>query len=217
MARQSRRNSGGPLRRRGPTRDRLPLILVVCEGQITEPQYIHGFSVARGVTTVRLDVRAPGGDPLALVKRAIKVRDTARAEARRADDEDLAYDQSWCVVDVDQHPQLDEARALAAKSGLELAISNPCFELWLLLHFADQSAHLPVADAARKLTRYLPGYDKHLRFADLDGGYADAVRRAVALERRHQEMDSASGNPSTGVYRLMQRIDANSRSARLDR
>ncbi|HEX8392112.1 MAG TPA: RloB family protein [Longimicrobium sp.] len=193
----------------------LPTFLIVCEGQVTERQYIEGFNVTRGVAAVRLDVRAPGGDPLVLVERAIKLRNEARHKARRADDRNLAYDQVWCVLDVDEHSRLDSARALAAWEGIELAISNPCFELWLLLHFADHSAHLSAADARRRLTRHLPGYDKHLRFAALDGGFTDAVRRAQALDQRHEAMGTAGENPSTGVHKLMSRIDENSRSARL--
>jgi hypothetical protein len=45
-----RRGNGHDLRRRGPVRDPLPLILVVCEGAVTEPQYIEGFRIAQAPT-----------------------------------------------------------------------------------------------------------------------------------------------------------------------
>lgn len=212
--REARRNSGRSLQRRGPTRDPLPFILVVCEGKVTERQYINGFKIAHGVTTVRLDVRSPGGDPLALVERAIELRDASLGEAKRSRDENLAYDQAWCVMDVDEHPRLNEARVLAARSGIELAVSNPCFELWLLLHFADQTGHLSCNAAIASLRRHLSSYDKHLRFSDLADGYEDAVRRANALGKNQA---AAGRNPSTSVHDLMECIRQNGRSARLQR
>ncbi|NNC30642.1 RloB family protein [Longimicrobium terrae] len=215
--RDARRDSGRALQRRGPTRDPLPYILVVCEGKVTEPQYINGFKIAHGVTTVRLDIHSSSGNPLGLVERAIELRDESVRDARRADDENLAYDQAWCVVDVDEHPRLDEARALAARSRIELAVSNPCFELWLLLHFADQTGHLSCSAAVTALRRHLSGYDKHLRFGDLANGYEDAVRRARALDKNQEKHGAAGGNPSTGVHGLMECIRQNGQSARLER
>lgn len=153
-ARRSRRDERRPLQRRGPTRNPIPCILVVCEGEVTEREYIDGFKAEYGITTVRVDVFSPGGNPLGLVERAVELRNTSRREARRARDQNLAYDQAWCVMDVDQHPRLDEARVLAAKHGIKLAISNPCFELWLLLHFADHSA--PSVHRGRETTADAP-------------------------------------------------------------
>ncbi|PSL58061.1 RloB-like protein [Saccharothrix carnea] len=47
----------------------------------------------------------------------------------------------WCVVDVDN---FDVAAAVeeADSAKVNLAVRNPCSELWLLLHFADHRAHL---------------------------------------------------------------------------
>ena len=44
--RRPRRGDGGALQRRGPIRDPLPVILVVCEGKVTEPEYVEAFRVA---------------------------------------------------------------------------------------------------------------------------------------------------------------------------
>jgi hypothetical protein len=216
MARRGpRREDGRALQRRGPIRDPLPVILVVCEGKVTEREYIEEFRLAHGVTTVRVHVIAPGGDPKALVEHAVALRDSAAREARRTRDMNAAYDEAWCVCDVDAHARLAEAQQIAARSGVRIAVSNPCFELWLLLHFADQTAHLNAAQAVDLVKRHLARYDKHLRFRDVADGYPDAVRRAEALRKRHEELGSAGGNPSTGVYVLTERIRQYSRSARL--
>lgn len=211
----ARRGNSRDLRRRAPTRDPLPVILVVCEGEVTEPDYVEGFRLAHGATTVRVQVEAPGGDPKALVERAAALRDKAELEARRARDRNLRYDEVWCVFDVDRHQRLEEALREADRSGIKLAVSNPCFELWLLLHFDDQTAHLTPKQARDWLRGHLPGYAKRLRFSDVAGGCTDAVRRAKALDKRQEELGEAGGNPSTGMHRLTERIRKFSRSARL--
>lgn len=110
------------------------------------------------------------------------------------------------MFDVDQHQRLKDARGEAARSNVQLAVSNPCFELWLLLHFSDQAAHLSARQARDRLRKHIPGYGKHIRFDDVSAGYADAVRRAQALEVRHAAAGAHGANPSTDVHRLTERI-----------
>lgn len=210
-----RRDDGRGLSRRRPVRDPLPLILVVCEGEVTEREYIEEFRLAQGAATVRVKVVTPGGDPRALVEHAIKLRDNAETEATRARDQNLAYDEAWCVCDVDDHARLAEARRIAEAENVRLSVSNPCIELWLLLHFADHTAHLTTSQASRFIKKHLPNYDKHVRFEDVADGYPDAVRRAESLDRRHADLGSEGGNPSTGMYRLTERIREFGKAARL--
>jgi hypothetical protein len=46
-------------------------------------------------------------------------------------------DEIWTVFDRDAHPQFDEAVKLCEQNRVGVARSNPCFELWLILHEAD--------------------------------------------------------------------------------
>jgi hypothetical protein len=64
-------------------------------------------------------------------------RDEAANKARRERNDLLAFEAVWCVCDVDQHATLAAAREMAAKEAVGMAVSNPCFELWCLLHFDD--------------------------------------------------------------------------------
>src|SRR5262249_49920866 len=52
----------------------------------------------------------------------------------------LAQDEYWAVFDVDhhRHEELSTNAALAERHGYHLAGSNPCFELWLLLHLTGE-------------------------------------------------------------------------------
>ncbi len=213
--RGGRRDDSRSLSRRGPVRDPLPLILVVCEGKVTEPRYVEEFRLAHGATTVRVKVVSPGGDPLALVEKAIELRENSVREARRAGDDNLRYDEAWCVFDVDDHQRLKEARRRAEAKGIRLSVSNPCFELWLILHFTDHSAHMTSQQASRKLSKHLPQYDKHIRYDELAAGYTDAVSRARRLDQHHADLGKDGGNPSTGMHRLTERIREFGKTARL--
>ena len=68
----------------------------------------------------------------------------------------------------------------ARRGRVELAISNPCFELWLILCFQDHSSWLE-NDDTRRLRRQLHGSsDKGLEPAKYMPHIRDAARRAAA-------------------------------------
>jgi hypothetical protein len=181
-----RSNAAG---RRRSVRSSLPVLLIVCSGESTEQAYLDGLrsSVRNKVVQVKLDSKPRA--PLQVVDYAIKRRRQSLEEV----------DELWCVFDVD-HYEIDGAVRLAAEQNVELAISTPCFELWLLLHLEDCATHLADYKAvARRLKKHLPKYDKRrLDFGDYVTGVADAIRRAEKL--------GDSGNPSTGMWRLATRI-----------
>ena len=112
----------------------------------------------------------------------------------------------WCVFDIDTHPNVTEAKQQARDNGIFLAVSNPCFELWILLHFQDQFApehHHTIQAACRN---YLPGYEKEVPYDRVRSLVDDAVRRAQSLAQWQEERDNPGGNPSTDVYRLVEQI-----------
>lgn len=107
---------------------------------------------------------------------------------------------------IDDHPKLEEARVTALDNGIELAISNPSFELWLLLHLRDNPGAQHRDHLARILRQLIPGYNKHVEFARFAPGYQDAVKRARSLDRRADEDEEPGRNPTTGVWRLTESI-----------
>jgi hypothetical protein len=173
----TRRSRASDLRRRKPQREPRHRILVVCEGLRTEPNYFNALRVkVRAV--VELEIEPGGATPKRLVERAVTMQKKAELEARSQGDRFLRYDEVWCVFDIDEHPYLGEARQQAQAHGIGLAISNPCFELWALLHFQEQSAFIQRRAARARLKKHLPDYEKILPFELLDPHYAIAVTRA---------------------------------------
>lgn len=202
-----RRGSGGEdIARRGPRREPRKRILVLCEGEVTEPLYFKNLRAELRTSLVEVEVEGHGAGPKTLVERASLRKRESDRYAQKEQDAFLAYDEIWCVFDVDEHAKLADARQQARDKGIELAVSNPCFELWALLHFQSQTAYLERQAARSRLKAHLPGYDKDLPFARLRTSYGEAVRRAAQLERRCEERGCPGDNPSTGVHRLTERI-----------
>jgi hypothetical protein len=202
----ARRHDDRPIKRRGPSRQPKFRILVVCEGKKTEPGYLRQFQ--HHVRNPRLHIEAlgPAGVPLTVVETAIEQRALADEEARRQRDVNLCWDQVWAVFDMDDHPNVAVARQLAAQNDIALAVSNPCFELWAFLHFADQRSHIDRVKLRAALQKHHPGYDKELSFAKVHAGYDEAVERARHLDDDATRAGREGRNPTTGVYRLTEAI-----------
>lgn len=181
-------------------------ILVVCEGKVTEPKYFQKLQHAFRNPLVHVEIHKQAGVPMTVVDRAIELNDEARQAARRNGDGFLNYDEVWCVFDVDEHPRLEKALKLAEDSGFQVALSNPCFELWALLHFRDQVQQVHRREVQGALKEILPKYDKELDFGRMHGGYEDAVKRAQSLEKSANAVGDPRRNPSTSVYRLTEQI-----------
>lgn len=112
----------------------------------------------------------------------------------------------WALVDVDNHRTLPDARQLARQEAIELAVSNPCFELWGILHFVRHAAHLSPDGAVRLLGEHIPGYGKPSKRLDcthLEGGFDNAREHAIWLRRKHEDEGRTDPNPSSAVYQFV--------------
>lgn len=181
------------------------MIRVLSEGKITEPDYLTRWArLNRG--RVRLEISDSGMTPDALVRHA-KEHAKRNRRRRRSDPE---YDEIWCMFDVDQHPNVSRSIHEARQSGINVAVSNPCFELWLVLHRHEQTAHIGRRKIQQRsdelqLTsnkRILPAAE-----AILIDNVDTAKLRAKALDRRHADNGSPPRtNPSTDAWRLVDQL-----------
>jgi RloB-like protein len=127
-------------------------------------------------------------------------------------------DEFWVFLDSDHHIRDTnlagtlEALRTATQTGFEIAISNPCFELWLLLHHAEVPPKTVFAGCSAvvvEIKKTLGGYNK----TSIKAGafplacVPAAIRRARALEA---EPDDPVGRwpqqAGTRVYRLLERV-----------
>jgi hypothetical protein len=195
------------LKRRMPFREPLPRILVVCEGEVTEHGYFeHLGRLYRRFVRVEVDSKG-GSNPKKIVERAVGLKKESDRQATAAEDENLRHNFVWCVFDVDDHHRIPDALQQARDNGIDLAISNPCFELWILLHFQDHRKDIRRKDLQSLVRKHLPGYLKDVPCDRLTPLYEHATTRASNLESWHAKQGrNEHPNPSTGVYKLTEQI-----------
>ena len=106
--------------------------LIVTNGKVTEKEYFERLVDLYGLRgRVVIDKGAAGRDPKTLVERAadLKAREDKEARRERFD----SWESVWAVTDVDAFSMF-AAQQLARQEAVGLAVSNPCFEVWLIDH-----------------------------------------------------------------------------------
>lgn len=201
MKRQAR---GRPRRPIGK-RNTVPVVALLCEGLVTESMYFtqHSRRLRDKVMLEPLS-EAAGCDPLTIVGQAqVLLKEHAR-DIRRG--RSPQFDVLWCVFDVDEHHSLQEALQRAAKHGINVAVSNPCFEIWLWWHHSDQTAEVD-RTAIQRMCRQAGLTDGKRLVIDLAGNAPEATSRARHLEDRHASAGlDRNANPSSGLADLLDAI-----------
>ena len=203
MARQRRHRA---LRRQSPRKDQLARFVIFCEGQVTEPKYLSAFARLPKVReAANLQIRGMGYDPRRLVEEARSMKHHQRRQGAGAT-------QYWCVFDVEaptQHARLLEAVQMAHDNDIGVAVSNPCFELWLLLHYEDRESWIDNGNCSKLLSENDQSRRKHLDAAAYMSLFTEAMQRANKLETLHERAgrEFPHNNPSSTMNRLLQAID----------
>ena len=191
------------------------VVLIICEGEKTEPNYFKGLRAILRLNkeNVVIHDRRSGSDPQSLVNSAEEeyLKDLKR------DPEKQGYDQVFVVFDKDTHGTYNDALQKMAglskkhKGKFKAIVSVPCFEFWLLLHFEYTSRpyvasgkNSPCDNVIRDLRAYIPGYAKGS--ADVFGTtyprVDEAIKHAERLEKGQEK--AGTDNPSTKVHRLVE-------------
>jgi hypothetical protein len=205
-----RQRSRESFRRRPASVEPRACVLLVCEGAKTEPLYFRSLRRKLRLKPVEIEIVGQGAAPITVVQRAVEMRDARRHEVRRGR-KDFEYDHVCCVIDVEQpheNPSLLPALNQARDNKISVALSNPCFEYWFILHFADYGKPLIDQDGVvRELKRHIPEYDKAQDVFDLVWACVDqAVRRAKAVKKSHEAAGTARHHrdPSTEVDEVVE-------------
>lgn len=122
-------------------------------------------------------------------------------------------DTFWVVCDCDHWVKPNHIQNLTyvlqqcRQKGIQVALSNPCFDLWLLLHFADFPAEdvLTCKEVADRLRAAAGGYDKtkvyNLRIDDEK--VSAAVKRAAD---KHPSLEEIPKKLQTAVHFIIQSL-----------
>jgi len=198
--------------RKGGNKSPHPRVLVVCEGEKTEPYYFEGLRNHLRLRSANIEIVGEGATPTRIVRRAEERHQEERAVGN-------PFDEIFCVFDKEEHADYNRAvRILEQKSSTRendtrwraAVASVPAFEYWLLLHYkytdrpyqktGSKSAGEMVADDLKK---HFKGYRKndegifgHFR-NQLEQAKENAARSLAATQK------AGTDNPSTRVHELV--------------
>lgn len=195
---------------------------IFCEGEKTEPQYLKCYLRAFADDDRRSVVEVEKTDKntaLQLVDQAIAAK---RSRNAMPDDEFwVVYDRESPAKYSDQAHAKALTRALAA--GVNVALTNVCFEYWLLLHFVNTSAPYSSYDDLARSSPFKAEYKKasgrdydkatSMAFDVTCGALSEARERAKRLnatgisEAHLGRNEPFHVNPYVGVVLLLDAID----------
>ena len=208
-----KRQPGNPkgARREARLRAPAPRILMVCEGEKTEPKYFRELIGAWGLNPQVQIGSHDGSSPDKVVAHAEHLQELARLEGD-------AFDEVYCVFDRDAHERFADAVARLKQLGRPFkgVVSVPCFEFWLLLHFrytakpyarTDKKSVGNAVVSDLKTQEGFAKYDKGMEgvFGLLEPKLSAALKHAKTLAANPVD-HSEHTNPSTQIHELIARL-----------
>lgn len=191
QSKSEKKGGEGKLSRQTGGRQRNNMVLILTEGRKTEVQYFKDLKSSQRLGSVHIDVES--AEDKTCPKQVVQ-----RAYERGMD----RYDQIYAVIDRDTHHHLEEACRIAIKhhnklrgKGKEffLIISDPSFEIWLLVHYERVCSRLTSKEACQRLAKYLPGYSKNMK------GIYSKVREKESVALQNETYLPFLDNEALGV------------------
>ncbi len=176
-------------RRREPKGKKInPTLFVFCEGE-TEEAYINLLKSVYRIPSIHIHPKIGGNN--------ITAEYIANYKQGKPTHE---KDSNYLVYDLDVPEMITR---LSKINGCELLVSNPCIELWFLLHYKNQTANTNNGNCCREMKNRNRTYkkgaiDKKLK-EKLILKREDAVKRAKAL--------TEYANPSSTLYKLIEILE----------
>jgi hypothetical protein len=206
-------------KRKQAVKETRKFILIVCEGEKTEPGYFEGFKadLPKGVLdNNQIEVVGEGKNTISLVEATLKIR------TKRERDTGRTFDETWVVFDRDSFlpEQFNRAifQARAANPPISCAWTNEAFELWYCLHFCYVNHGMPRGDFKAMIERELtdkmgrpfsykkndPGMYQTLK---THGNQEQAIAWAKALAAPFEGQENfADQTPCTQVHLLVEAL-----------
>ena len=98
------------------------------------------------------------------------------------------------------------------KCKAEMLLSNPCFEIWLLLHAKDQKAAIETDALIKELKKSAPVWKNYSKSAFTDTQKAFLNNNTDVAVTRAKELREFQ-NPSTGIYKLIELLSSDVRQS----
>ena len=200
-------------KRKSSIRDPYKKIVIAMEGNRTEPLYFNEAKKKFRSSAVKVELLTRD----ALDTRSAPVHVIEQLNRYKKNNRLLDSDELWLVIDRDRWPeeQLHDVATRCSTSRYNLGVSNPCFEIWLVLHYEDLSG----IDDTEKETLSSSGNTKN-RWSEINtreriGSYSQIIEKIdnAITHAQNLDIDPTSRWPNSlgsRVYRLAVSIIENS-------
>lgn len=185
------------LRSRVSKKQPYEVILIVCEGEKTEINYLEQLKDFFRLSNVAIDIlSSKNPSPLQVVEFAQK--------------NNKRYDKVYCVFDKDTHSTFDEALQKCKKYKFEAIVSNPCFEFWILLHFIYTTANFHTDNKNSPCDKLINNYLKtHIKdYSKSYKSFTQLIKNRLnqAIENARKANEQAKDNNYTSPYTFMDKL-----------
>jgi hypothetical protein len=177
-------------------------VIIACQGTKTEVHYFKAFFHAliqnKNISKSSFVIaKHSHTDPIGVL-----------TDLQVALKKDSEFEHQWIVIDRDEHESFANALYQAKSINVNVAYSNPSFELWYLLHFEDFNSSIHRHDLPTRLQKYLH-YSKNATtlYQETLSLQPLAIERAKNLISNHSQeraLNPSIDNPSTTVYELVE-------------
>jgi hypothetical protein len=200
MPSQNRRKTIG-------TKKQFDRVLVVTEGRKTEPLYLNCFKKYFRYTALETHSTSDSS-PERLLRQAIE-RSNINKHPRRSVNSSyflLPFDSVWIVFDKNGNDQ-ELIKNVVGEAGrkIKIAFSQPCFELWLLLHFVYSTRNFSnCQEVAEALKKHDSSYSKNGNFEKYMPKIEEAIKNSKNLHQFVAKINGLQSKSYTTVYKLIE-------------
>lgn len=219
-----KRNIGELSREKRKKREIKPTVLIISEGKDTEVNYFKQFNLKYVNVDIKIADKNSTGknkarktDPSSLVEKAIECIEN------KYDIHEEDGDRVWCLIDVDlnyENPDPIKQRVEEIEKGLKKArtfekkrkkaiyfgLSNPCFEVWYLLHYIYTTGNLKnYAAVKEKLEKDTPlkDYEKSkCVYSIIHDKTIDAINNTNRLKENYESLGKSIFNINKNSFEL---------------
>ncbi|MBQ3244030.1 MAG: RloB domain-containing protein [Bacteroidaceae bacterium] len=186
-------------------------ILIVCEGEKTEPNYFKKFKlISNNSFTYEVHCEGCGEGTMKVVNTAIHL-------AKKTELSSQPYDSVWAVFDKDNFADFNAAIEKAENNNINVAWSNEAFELWYLYHFHNRTTRMSRNDYKKAISdavnatgkwpkkqpyEYKKEDENNYNIMNTYGNIRNAIKWAKQQHQTFADKNYANQNPCTTVYKL---------------
>lgn len=165
-----------------------PTLFVFCEGE-TEESYINFLKSIFRIPSIHIHAKVGGNNITSAYIQGYKLDKPTHEKGL-----------NFLMYDLDVPSMLSR---LSKINDCILLVSNPCLELWFLLHYKNHTANTNSVTCCREMTNRNRTYKK---------GLIDDRLKAKLISKIDVAIDRAKGltmhnNPSSTVYKLIEKLE----------